>query len=152
MQRASLALVIMRQKFCFVRGEIHVRRAFRLAGLAGEAQVERLLDLFVLPAAVDHLALQQFEEHVRASARAVLLFERHHVAGAHRAAVQLAAGAEADASRGGVRERAAIVGKFEMRLRLQRFVVRAQAQIFRGQVGIHNLMRIQLVAAGPRPP
>ncbi len=81
--------------------------------------------------------------------RAVLLFQRHHVAGAHRTAVQLAAGSEPDASRGGIGEGAAILNKLEMRLRLQRFVVRTQPQILRGQIGIHYLMRIQFVLRIP---
>src|ERR1700677_1218411 len=36
-QRASLCLVVMRQKLCLISGEIHVRRAFRFTGLACQA-------------------------------------------------------------------------------------------------------------------
>src|SRR6266851_4069837 len=48
MQWPSLVLIVVSQEFCFVSGDIHVCRAFRLARLAGEAQVEGFLDVLVL--------------------------------------------------------------------------------------------------------
>ena len=39
-----LLFVIVRQKFRFVGGDVHVRRALRFARLAGKAQIERFLD------------------------------------------------------------------------------------------------------------
>ena len=79
--------------------DVDVGRALGLAGLARQAQVERLLDVFVLPRVRRRRSpLQHLEQQVRAAARAVLLLERGHVARAHRAAVVLAAFAEADAA------------------------------------------------------
>ena len=66
-QRPALAFVIVRQKLRLVRRDVDVRRAFRFAGFAGKAQVERLLDVLVLPSAAHHFALQHFKQHVRAA-------------------------------------------------------------------------------------
>src|ERR1700679_3440451 len=112
MERAALALVVVRQELRFVGCEIDVCRALRFARLTGETQVERFLDLLVPPTAVDHFTLKHFEEHMGAAARTMLFFERHHVTGAHRTAVKLAAGPKSDASRRGIRERAVIAGEF----------------------------------------
>ena len=150
MQRAGLVFVIMSQEFRFVCGHVDVRRAFRFARLARQTQIERFLDVFVLPSVAHHFALQHFKEHVRAAARAVLFLERHHVAGAHRAAVVLAAFAEPDASQRGFGERSIVVRKVKISFGIDRLVVRAQAQIFGGQICVDHLVRIHLIVRIPR--
>src|ERR1700736_961853 len=126
----------MRQKFRFVGGNIHVRRAFRFAGLTGKTQFQCVLDVFVLPAVTYYFALEHLKEHVRASASAVFLFERHQVTWTHCAAITLPARPESNASLGGLGERTVVIGKLEMSFGLQWLVVRAQPQILRGQVNL----------------
>ena len=57
-------------------------------------------------------------KQARAAARAVALFERRHVARAHRSVIVLAALAEADAAHRRLGERSLVVGKREERRRL----------------------------------
>jgi hypothetical protein len=96
-QRPPLALVVVRKEFRLVRGNIDVRRALGFARFTREAQVERLLDVLLLPAVAQHFALQELKEKVRASTRAVLFFSRGHVTWAHGAAFDLPAGSKPDA-------------------------------------------------------
>ena len=69
-----------------------------LAGFAGEAEVEGLFDLFVLPLVGEDFALHQLPEEMGAAAGGVEFFAGGHEAGAHGASVGLAAGADADAA------------------------------------------------------
>src|SRR5450759_377163 len=57
MQWPALVFIIVSQEFRLVRGYIHVRRAFRLARFAGQAQVEGFLDVLVFPTVTHHLTL-----------------------------------------------------------------------------------------------
>ena len=144
-----MRLVVVRQELRAVGGDVHVGRTLGLARLAGEAQVERLLDVLVVPRAVDHLALEHLEQHVRAAARAVLLFERRHVARAHGAVVALAALAHPDAAQRGLGEGAAVIGELEVCGRVERVEVGAKPQVFGRLVRVDQLVGIQLV---PRIP
>ena len=150
MQRTPLVFIIMGQKFRLVRGHIHVGRAFRLARLARQAQVQRFLDVLVLPAVAHDFALQHFKEHVRAPARAVLFLERDHVARAHRTAVVFAALAETDASQRGFGKRPVVIRKLKICFGIVRFVIRSQPQILGGQIGVDHLVRIHLIVRVPR--
>src|SRR6202790_5169412 len=149
MQRTRSLFVIVRQEFCLIRRDIHVGRAFRFAGLAGEAQIERAFHMFVLPGVMHHLALQNFKKHMRTAARAVLLLKRNHIARTHRAGIMLAAFSQSDAPNSRLREGAAIIRKLKIRFELQRFIIRPEAQVLRGQVGVDHLIRIHLVVRIP---
>src|SRR5207244_5458107 len=81
--RAEAAFVVMRQEFGLVSGQVDIDRALALTALAGEAKVERLLYVFVLPTPVKRAALQHLKEQVGAAARRVPLLLRHLVARAH---------------------------------------------------------------------
>ncbi len=52
-QRAHAAFVIVRKKFCFVGGDVNADRAVALAAFAGEAEIERVFDLFAAPSIAD---------------------------------------------------------------------------------------------------
>ena len=113
---------------------------------------QRSRDFFyfvVLPAVSDDFALEHLEEHVGAAAGAVLFFQGDHVAGAHGSVIYFAAGSEADAALGGFGEGAAVVDEFEDGLWFRRSVVHAQAQVFGGQVGVEDLMRVHRVGGVP---
>ncbi len=103
-QRTPLALVIMGKKFRFVRSNIDVRGALGFARFTRETQIERFLDVFVLPTVAQHFTLQKLEEQMRTPARTVFFFSRGHVTRAHRAALALATGSKPDAPQRGVRE------------------------------------------------
>src|SRR5580704_3656275 len=87
---ASLALVVVRQKLSSVGGDINICRAFRFACFARQTQIERFLDVFIMPSARDHFALQQLKQHMSTATCAVLFFQGHHVTRAHRTAILLA--------------------------------------------------------------
>src|SRR4029077_16665107 len=148
-QRSPLMLLVMRQEFCLVSRDIDVGGAFGLASLAGETQIQRFLDVLVLPAVTQYFALQQLKQHMRAASRAVLFFTRGHVARAHGAAIIFSTGSDPDASQCGFRERTVIFGELKMRLGLAWMVVRAKAQVFCRQIRIHHLMRVELVFGIP---
>src|SRR5688572_9217723 len=94
----------MREELGLVGGHIDADRAFGLACLARETEIQRLLELLALPAARDRLAAQHLEEEMGAAARRVLLVPRHHVARTHRPFTGLPALADADAAQRGSRD------------------------------------------------
>src|SRR6185503_15186423 len=100
---------MMCQKFRFIGGHVHADWAFALAGLAGQAEIERVFQIFVLPAALKRFTTQHFKKQARASAGGALFFARGHVAGTHGAAVVLAALAYADAAQRSLRKMALVV-------------------------------------------
>ena len=60
MARPRTALVIVRKKLRSVSGDVYVNRALTLAAFARQAQVERFLYMFILPASAQRIALQHF--------------------------------------------------------------------------------------------
>jgi len=147
--RSPLPLVVVREKLGTIRRHVDVCRAFGLAGLAGQTQIQRLLDVGVLPAIGDDFVLKQLEQHVGATAGAVLLLERHHVAGAHRPRIVLAAFAQAHAPEHRPFERSLVVGKREVRGGTKRRVVGAEPEVLRRQVGVDDLVRVQFAIRVP---
>src|SRR5438874_7535467 len=113
----------MRQELRLVGSHVYIDRAIGLAALAGKAQIERFIDMIVLPSALDRIALEHFPQQVSPSARAVHFFARHHVAWAHRAAFVAAAFADSDTAFGGAGEVSIVVGKLEIRFWLPRVVI-----------------------------
>jgi GNAT superfamily N-acetyltransferase len=67
----------------FHRRHVDLDRAVARAPLAGQAEVESVLDLIRLPAVGDDLALEHLEQQPGAATRRVLLLTRDHVARAH---------------------------------------------------------------------
>src|ERR1700686_4377802 len=108
----------MGEKFGFVGGQVNAHRAIALAALAGEAEVERLLYVFVAPAVADHVALGHLPEQVSAAAGGVFLLMGHPPAGTHDAAFFAAAFSYSDAAQHGVGHAAVVMGKLEVRFRL----------------------------------
>src|SRR5207237_813109 len=84
---------------------------FSLATLAGQAQVQRLENVFILPTITNDVAANHLIEDAGAAPRRMLLFERRHVARAHGSAFEPAADARADTALGCVGE-AEVVGGF----------------------------------------
>ncbi len=132
-----------------------------LAGLATEAEVERLVDGLALEAFLAQRAGQHLPEQPRAAAGGVLLFAGGAVAGAHDAAVGLAAGAHAHAALGGAFQRAVVVGESEVRLpglaspsgrRAGHSESDAVAQVFRGIVDAHRVRQLAGIHAVVRIP
>src|SRR6266853_1758675 len=145
MQRTGSVLVIVSEEFRFISGNVHVGRAFRFAGLAGETKIERLFYVLIFPRVMDHLALEDLEEHMRAAARAVFFLKSDHIAGTHRAGIMFAAFSQSDAPQRRLRQRTAIIRKLKISLQLERFVVHAKTQVFGGQVSVDNLVRVHLI-------
>ena len=82
-QGAVAALVVVGEELGLVGGHVDGDGALALAGLAGEAEVEGLLDLLVLPLVGEDFALHQLPEQVGAAAGGVELFAGGHEAGTH---------------------------------------------------------------------
>src|SRR5687768_3220095 len=89
--------MVVREKFCLVRGHVHADGTFRFAGFARKTEIQRALDLIALPSARDYFATQHLEQQVSATARRMLLVASRHVARAHGAFIGLPAFADADA-------------------------------------------------------
>src|SRR5665213_1242239 len=97
-------LIMVLEELGLPCGNVHIGGALGFAGLAGEAEVQRVMNLLVLPAVADNAAFQHLPQQVRAAARGVLLLTRCHVAGTHGGIALFAAEADADAARGGLTE------------------------------------------------
>ena len=114
----------MRKEFGAISGDIHVRGAFRFTSLTGKAEIQCLPDVFIPPSVADYFALQQLKKHVSAPTSAVLLLQRHHVAGAHGASVCFPAFAETHATHRGFGKGTAVIREVKMSLRIVGLVVR----------------------------
>src|SRR6185436_16384476 len=77
------SFIVVRQELGLVGGHVHVHRTIVLAPLARQAEIERVLDGFALPASGHHLAVHHFPEQPGPPAGGVLLLPRDHVAGTH---------------------------------------------------------------------
>ena len=105
-QRAAMLLVIVGKELGLVRRHIDRGRAFGLASLARQAQIERLGERRIGETTGQRAAAQRLEQQARAPARRMHLFARRHVRRAHRAGVGLAAFADPDAFERRAREAA----------------------------------------------
>ena len=87
-ERARPVLVLLIEHFGLELGHVDLRRAFGLAGLALQAEVERFVKRFVIEAVflAGQFAGHRQAEQVGATAGRVDFVARDHVAGAHRAA------------------------------------------------------------------
>ena len=110
-ERANAALVTMGQELRFVSRHVHLDGTFRLAGLATEAQGERFIDGLALETFTLQCAGEHLPEQAGATARRVLLLAGGAVAGAHHAAIGLAACAHPHAALGSAFKGAAVGGK-----------------------------------------
>ena len=141
--------VVVREELGLVGGYIYLDRALTFAALAGQAEVQRLLDVRVAPAVVQGVTLQHLEEQAGASAGRVFFLARHHIAGTHGAGMQLTAPAHAHAAQGRVRKAALIVGEREMRAQPRGTVRGAEAQILVEAIGVHQLAGVHLPVGIP---
>src|SRR6266849_188265 len=144
-QWPSIFFVVVREELCLISRDIDVRRAFGFACFTRQTQVERFLDVLIVPAVAQHFALQQLKQHVRAPSRAVFLLSRGHVARAHGAAIIFPACSEPDAAQRCFSQRAVVLRKLKMSLRPLRTVIRAEAQIFCWKIWIDYFVRVELV-------
>src|SRR5207237_3816449 len=81
--RPDASRVVMRAELGLVGRHVDINRAIVLAALAGEAEIERLLDRVALPAVLQWPAMHHLEQQVRAAARRMLLLARRDIAWAH---------------------------------------------------------------------
>ena len=116
--------------------------ALRLARLAAEAEIERLEKRWIVEATGKEFAAQGLVQQSRSAARRVTLIARGHEARAHRARVELAALAHADAVQRRARERCEAGMALVRRGRVHRLEIalgRARVDLL---AGIHEAMRI----------
>src|SRR5258707_10306300 len=113
----------MREKLRLIGRDVDVRWAFGFACFTRQAEIERFLDVLIVPAITQHFALQQFKQHMRAPSRAVFLLSRGHVARAHGAAIIFSARSEPDAAQCCFSQRAVVLRKLKMSLGLLRAVI-----------------------------
>src|SRR5919109_1198642 len=94
-ERRSVLFVVVREKFVFQFGHVHVGGTLGLAAFALEAEIERFVQLFAGEFLRRQLSRKNLAHEVRASARGMLVLERDHVRRAHRPLAFLAADARA---------------------------------------------------------
>ena len=116
-----------------------------LAGFAGEAEIEGLFDLLILPLVGEDFALHQLPQEMGPAAGGVELFAGGHEAGAHGAGVGLAAGSHAYAAEVGVGEAAVVFGVGKVGLRLPGVVVGAEAEVFVRLVGVDEFVGVHAI-------
>src|SRR6185312_3861255 len=139
------ALVIMSKKLGLVSRHVHVGRTLRLACFTGEAQIKGSLDLLILPASADDLALKHLKQHVRAAARAVFFLQRGHIAWTHGVRVYFTARSQADTAQGkSLGKRTTVVGIFKKSLWLLRLVISPQTQVLGWRIRIDDLTWVHL--------
>ena len=141
--------IVVGQKFRFVGGHVHVDGALALAGLAGKTKIERIFQVFILPALFERFTAQHFKEQARASASGMLLFARGHVAGTHGATVIFAALAHSDAAQRGLRKMSVVFREPKISFDRRGPVGGAETQIFVERIGVNLFARIHLPVRGP---
>ena len=140
--------VVMRSELRLVRRHVDVDRALAFAALARQAQVERLFDVVVAPAAGHLSTVHQLEQQVGAAASRVALLAGDHVARAHHAAVVTPALPDPDAAERRVAERPVIVGEVKEGLRPWWRVVGPEPEIGQDRrrpdelAGVHPARRV----------
>src|SRR5690606_25486698 len=126
------ARVVVGEELGLVGGHVHPHRAVVLAALAGQAEVEGVVDGGGVPAVGDRgvgVAVQHLEQQPGAPAGGVLLLAGGPVGGAHDAALVAAALADADAAHHGPLEAALVVGVAELGLGVSARPRAAQPQV-----------------------
>ena len=147
--RSQAPFVVVREELGLIGRHVDVHRTVALAAFAGEAQVECVLDVRVLPALIERVAVQHLEEQARASARRVRLLPCGPVARAHRPALVPAAFADADTPNSRKREAPVVLWKTEVGQWLRGLIVRAQTQILIDAVRIDDLAWIHQAVGIP---
>src|SRR5487761_1121570 len=94
-ERAGALFEVVGEELSLVGGHVYAGGALALAGLAGEAEIERFPYLFVLPLVGEDFALHQLPQEMGAASGRVELFAGGHEAGAHGSGILFAAGAYA---------------------------------------------------------
>ena len=144
-ERAGFAFVVVGEELGFVGGHVDGDGTLGLTGFAGEAEVERLFDLLVLPLVGEDFALHELPKEVSAAAGGVEFFAGGHEAGAHGAGIGFAAGADAYAAEIGCGEGAVVFGEGEVGFGLPGFVVGAEAKVFVRLVGVDEFAGVHAV-------
>src|SRR5699024_10491153 len=78
-----IVLIIVREELAFIGSHIHLYGTVTLASFAGQTQIQCLFDRLVIPVVCYEVPLQHLKQHARATARGILFFARHHIAGTH---------------------------------------------------------------------
>ena len=97
-KRHAVDVVVMAEELALERRHVDRQRALGLAGLAFEAEIERLVESFVTERGHGIRGGEGIDERVRAAAGRVLLIEGCHVGRAHRPLAHLAASADPHAA------------------------------------------------------
>ena len=100
-ERARGGFEVMGEEFSLVGGHVDRDWALGFAGLAGEAEIERLANLVVGPFVGEDFVLHELPEEMGAAAGGVELFAGGHEAGTHGGGVGFAAGSDAYAAHEG---------------------------------------------------
>src|SRR5262245_13950198 len=103
-ERMGVLVVVEREELRLEPRHVHVRRAFRLASLAADAEVHHLVEPIARHLLGGQTAVQYRAERVRPPARRVLFLPRDHERGTHRSLEVLAADPGAVAELDGPRE------------------------------------------------
>ena len=148
--RTHAVFVVVMQELGLVSRDIYIDRAVSLASFAGEAQVERIFYMFIVPAVLDYFSAQHLEEQAGAASGAVHLFARGMKAGAHGAAVHSPALADAKTALRGFGKAAVIGGKLKHGQHGFGAIVGTDAQIGIERIGVDNLARIHPPFGIPR--
>ena len=146
---AEAAFVEVGEELSFVGGDVDGDGAVAFAALAGEAEVEGFLDLFVAPGVGDRVAAEHFKEQPGAAAGGVFFFAGRVKAGAHGAAFELAALAYAETAFRGGGHAPVVVGELKDGGQGERLVVGAGAEAGVEGVGTDNLARVHAVRGVP---
>src|SRR6266567_8244717 len=133
---------IVSKKLSLVGRHVNVHRAITFASLEGQAQIQRLFYVLIMPSIVYDVAVHHLPEQMCSPARGVHLFPRDHVARTHCVlltfAIFPAALAYPNAPQCCVSEAAVIFWKLEVGGRIPRFVIRTQTQVFVDAIWIHD--------------
>src|SRR5690625_4361139 len=140
----NAALPVMVHELGLVGRHVDMHRAFALAALAGEAEIERIMHGLGAPALRHLVADQHLPEHARAATGGVFLAPCRHIAWAHQPFIMLAALADADATRGGLGDVIALLVKAEARRCLPAGRRAGCADVLDRTLGVDDLAGVQL--------
>src|SRR5205823_4245793 len=97
-----MVLVIVREKFGLIGGNIHVHWTIAFAAFAGKTQIERFFHRLIVPGALQRIAVHHFKKEMAAAPRGVHFFAGHTIAGTHGLAFHAPAFAHAHTTQAGV--------------------------------------------------